>query len=217
MVRLIAFILTVLTLLSGCTIVYHNETQGKGNGQGYGLGSNANIFDAGEYVENIWDGELMLYAQEHATDISELIRALSTDVDAAGSAYGYRSVDQGGAWNFIASGIGIVTSVNTESRNGLIMLDVLDNDSKADVIIQIGPVIKGTSIRDSISIIRFDDFTNQLEFQNLATELNKKAYETVLAPITFHVGNEVAFIGMFTFSSAEEINIVPVSLAVGGA
>ena len=31
-------------------------------------------------------------------------------------------------------------------------------------LLQIGPVIKGTSIRDSLDFLKFDDFTNQLEF-----------------------------------------------------
>ena len=43
-----------------------------------------------------------------------------------------------------------------------------------EVVLQIGPAINGTALRDASGLITFDDFLNQLEYQNVATELNNR-------------------------------------------
>jgi len=202
-------------MCSGCTIEYHDQKGGRSGTDGNTFYFDDGSFDAKGYVDEIWDEELLPYALENNTDISAVIEELFKDVDSAGSLYGYRSVDQGGAWNFIVSGAGKAVSVNTESRNGLLDLDLPPYDGEADVKLQIGPVIRGTAIRDSMSFIKFDDFRNQIDFSNLATELNKKAYETVLEPLSFKAGDEITFVGAFTFSAVDDISIVPVSLTLG--
>ena len=81
--------------------------------------------------------------------------------------------------------------------------------------LQIGPVIRGTALRDALDFIRFTDFVNQLEFAGVATALNDHVVSAVLQAAPDLVsGAEVSFVGAVPVSGALEI--VPVKLAVTG-
>ncbi len=45
---------------------------------------------------------------------------------------------------------------------------------------QIGPVIRGTTLRDVLPFIDFTAFRNQIDFAELARGLNDQAYKTAL-------------------------------------
>jgi predicted lipoprotein len=76
-------------------------------------------------------------------------------------------------------------------------VDVAPYDGRADISIQIGPVLRGTALRDATGIVRFTDFVNQLQFADVANELNSRVLKTVLAPLdaTKLKGRVVAFAG----------------------
>ena len=70
-------------------------------------------------------------------------------------------------------------------------------DGRADISIQIGPVLRGAALRDATGIVRFTDFVNQLQFADVGNELNGRVLKTVLAPLdaTKLRGRVVAFAG----------------------
>ena len=84
-----------------------------------------------------------------------------------------------------------------------------------DVQVVTGPVIIGTALRDAVGI-NFSDFTNQIDYQNVGTQLNNRVKKDVVAPVkdSIAVGKTLAFDGAFSLLSPTSISIVPTRLAV---
>jgi predicted lipoprotein len=96
-------------------------------------------------------------------------------------------------------------------------VDLDPADGSADVLIQIGPVIKDSAIRDSLEFISFTDFTNQLEFTRLSNAFNKMVNKTVTGKLDRDnlMGKSISFNGAFTqLQDSDLIRITPVSLEV---
>ena len=51
--------------------------------------------------------------------------------------------------------------------------------------VQLGPIVKGTAIRDGVEGIDADNFTNQIEFAALSREFNKISIKQVDESIDF--------------------------------
>jgi predicted lipoprotein len=159
-------------------------------------------FDAGAFASSAWP-RLVREATQTATDVSEI---------AAGSSRPARFV----------KGTGVVAAVDRRSRVGVMQVR-LTGSSQATVAIQIGPVIRGTALRDASSFIRFSDFTNQSDYAAAANALNDHALRTVIesARIDALQGRTVAFAGAVARSAAARedgaIEVVPLQLEVLGA
>ncbi|WP_378951288.1 DUF2291 family protein [Pelosinus sp. sgz500959] len=202
-------------LFSGCklyTVVPNDKT--KDSQQGTVFYFQDENFDANQFVDSVWDSKVIPAINQKASDMSIVIQATKTDVDEAGKKYGIRSAQEGSPWNFIVKGKGRVLNVNTESRAGTIDIDLAPYDGKADFKIQIGPVIKGTAVRDSFDFIKYDDFKNQMVFAELSNAFHKKIASNLLAKTDFlgNKGKEVNFIGVFTFMPSQEILVTPISM-----
>jgi predicted lipoprotein len=84
---------------------------------------------------------------------------------------------------------------------------------------QIGPVLRGTALRDATGIVRFSDFVNQLQFADVGTELNERVLNAVLATLDKATlkGRVVIFAGVLTAESNAEPplrELIPVKLLV---
>jgi predicted lipoprotein len=87
------------------------------------------------------------------------------------------------------------------------------------VSIQIGPVLRGTSLRDATGVVRFTDFVNQLQFADAGNELNERVLKTVLASLDRSKlkGRVVSFAGTLVAEQNVEPplrELVPVKLSV---
>jgi predicted lipoprotein len=155
-------------------------------------------FDAGTFAASAWP-RVLREAEQTATDISELVIG-------AGSSSAARFV----------KGTGTVAAVDRRSRVG-VMRVLASGPKPAPVAIQIGPVIRGTAVRDASSFIRFSDFTNQFDFAGAANALNDQVLRSVVgaAPVDTIVGRTVAFVGATGKTPQREdgaIEVVPVRL-----
>ena len=161
------------------------------------------------------DDPLLVTVRAEATELAELLPALREDEEAASERYGHQV---GSSYNFIVTGQGQVLSVATESRAGLMNIDLEPPDGKADVALAIGPVVSGNALRDAMPFISFNDFTNQIEFANVSKALNTRALESAVRPLELEtmVGKQVRFYGAFTLTDPNEITVVPVEIEVGG-
>jgi predicted lipoprotein len=86
---------------------------------------------------------------------------------------------------------------------------------EADV--QVGPVIRGTAVRDALPFIRFSDFANQIEFALVASALNDHALEQLRhlpAPAAL-VGQRLRVVGALS-RSASSWEITPITVEVMG-
>lgn len=169
------------------------------------------------YVNSIWDAQLVPAVMKSAVDARVLINALSVSPADALTRYGHREAT--GPTYFLVKGEGVVTRVDTQSRTGLALVDVAPFDRRADVSIQIGPVLRGTSLRDAPGIVHFTDFVNQLQFADVGNELNSRVLRTVLASVTPATlkGRIVSFAGTLAAEGAADPplrELVPVRFAV---
>ncbi len=81
-----------------------------------------------------------------------------------------------------------------------------------DVVLQIGPIIRGNAIRDAASFINFDDFKNQVQFARLSKALNKKAMTNFTRPDSSWAGSTVDVLAAVTFNGSSVSEVVPLEI-----
>jgi predicted lipoprotein len=170
--------------------------------------------DQTSYVGQIWDSKLIPTVKEKAVDLDTLLSGLTTDEAGTSKKYGYKI---SGPYNFLVKFEGTVKEVNTKSRVGKVTMDVPLKSSRPEVILQIGPVIQGYSVRDAVGFIRFEQFTNQIEFADVADQINNRLYEQVLKDIDFNAaqGKTLSVYGAFTLDKGlSKVVITPVIIEV---
>lgn len=184
---------------------------------GRGLKEQATALPPAAYVDSVWESKLIPAVVKGAVDARVLLDALAKSPEEARTRYG-RCEASGGCY-FSVTGTGVVTAVDTRSRVGLAMIDVAPLDGRADVSVQIGPVLRGTSLRDATGLVRFTDFVNQLQFADVGNELNDRVLKTVLAAVGREalVRRTVSFVG--TLAAGEKTDpplreVVPVRLTM---
>jgi predicted lipoprotein len=156
-------------------------------------------------VSALWSSKLLPTIENSAVDARAFLDAyVKSPVDA--SARWGRHGENGPVYLEI-KGEGRVISVDTRSKVGLALVDVAPFDGKPDVTIQIGPVLRGTSLRDATGLVRFSDFVNQLQFADIGNELNERVLKTVLAPLELATlsGKRISFAG----TARAEVNSAP--------
>lgn len=198
---------TILLSLPGCKIVRRDQ-------QVSGSPGVSENFDPVAYVATIWEPKVLPLFETKAVDIGQVIDLLKKDPDQAGKQFGHRPDVEGSAWNFVVKGTGHITVANTESKAGTLEI-ALESGNK--VTLQIGPVIRGSAIRDVLPFFSFKDVTNQIEFSQVSRALNDQAMANVkaaLSPVPT-VGSIVEFRGAFTFSSPDKILVTPLFIQAG--
>ena len=211
-------LVSLLVLLLSCTIVSDEEEKAEGDkGEKLEIYFVDDTFKPDEYVEAIWDDKVVPYFRSKCLPIGEILPLWGEDQEAAGKAFGYREKAEGSPWNFRAKGSGVIVEVNTASRASTVAVDLDPPDGAAELVIQIGPVIKDTGVRDALEFISFTDFTNQLEFARLSNAFNKKVNAAVLSGLDREslMGRHVSFHGVFTqLQDTDLVRITPVELEV---
>ncbi|WP_417258021.1 DUF2291 family protein [Celeribacter sp.] len=167
------------------------------------------------YAREIWEAQVLPAVAQKLVPITELRAQMEQDADAAGQAHGMRPEGEANPWNFAVSGSGVIVEAKTQSRAAKLQVDT-DADGEADVTVQLGPVIRGTAIRDAMPFLSFTDFRDQIEFAKLAAGLNAMAHEGITIPEGDVVGQTVTFEGVFTYKNATtRPEIVPTALTFG--
>ena len=147
--------------------------------------------------------------------VAELRAAETADLDAAGEANANRGSGRGAAWNFLVSGTGTVIEAKLDSRARALSLDT-DNDGAADLTLQLGPVIRGTALRDAAPFYDFDEFRDQIEFAKLSRALNDRIPDLVTVPEGDLIGTSVSFIGVVPLKKADEkMMVMPIEVTFG--
>ncbi len=194
-----------LALLSGCKIIAtadKHKSASVNSAQAPDKG-----FDA--KVAELWPAKVLPYAQGKAGKFQDVQAAIAANADQGGAKYGYREKGDSNPWTLIAQIDGKIVAANTESRAATIDVDV-DGDGKADAQIQIGPVLRGTAIRDVLDFISFNDFTNQIDFAQFGKAFNTYANEHVLKPVPRDalVGKTVSALGAYALPMTGQLPLV---------
>lgn len=177
--------------LTACKIVKTTPEGEAAAAAGTEAGDDAKI---AKLVDETLASQLLPLVDKTAQPVADLRAALAGGIDAAGAAHGHRGAGEGAAWNFAVTGQGRVIEANLTSRARKAMLDT-DGDGKADVTLQLGPVIKGTALRDLAPFYDFNDFRDQIEFAKLGRAINDRVSAALTVPAGDLTGKTVSFTG----------------------
>ena len=197
-------LLILISVLSGCTFAtvrsLEEDEEAKAG------------FNADDFVDEIWDTQLLPTIADEAVEIDVLLAAIDEDEEAAIEAYGNRTST--GDFSFMTRGEAKLLALDRESRVGLGLLDLEPFDEEAEVFLAIGPVLRGNALRDAVGFIEFTDFTNQIEFGQVSNALKDRVDEAILSETDLDslIGQTIRFQGTFTLSDRDEIVIMPVVL-----
>lgn len=173
-------------------------------------------FDPKAQVADIWASKVLPALQSRAGEFNALRTAMKADLDAAGAEHGHRERGEGAPWNFVTRLKGRIVGGDTTLSAAKIEVDT-DGDGQADAQVQIGPIIRGTALRDSLPFISFTAYTNQVEFAQLANAFNDHAAALALKdlPRDKLVGRNVELLGVFTTDDATQVPVIlPVQLTL---
>lgn len=144
-----------------------------------------------------------------AVDAATLAAAIAKDAAAAGTQYG------------VAAGTGAqmpvkFTGVVGKGDSGIYDVAVEGVAPPVQIRVQTGPAINGTDLRDATGTISFGQFTNQIDYQNAGSALNKEMKKQVLAKIDVAnlTGKTVVVVGAFHLVDPKAWLVTPVQLAV---
>lgn len=199
--------------LAGCKFVPTSEKQNKASVNSAQAPDQG--FDA--KVAGLWTDKLLPYVRSKAAPLGEVIAAVASSPDAAGAKYGYKEKGGSAPWTLLATIDGKVVAANTQSRAATLDIDA-DGNGTADARVQIGPVIRGTAIRDSLSFVNFNDFTNQIDFAQFGKAFNTYVDKTLLEklPRDDLAGKQVKVVGAFPLPAAGELPLItPITIEVG--
>ncbi|MBB2971723.1 DUF2291 domain-containing protein [Mesorhizobium sp. RMAD-H1] len=206
-----------IVLAAGCKIK-KNEPQAAKADNGVEIFFDNAGFNADQFIAGMYSEKIAPYFREHAHDFNEVRAAIAADRQAAGEKYGHSENPVQTPWSFAVRLKGTVLDANTASRAAFVSVDT-DDDGKADAKVQLGPVIKGTSLRDALPLIPFSAFKNQIEYANVGRALNKYVYDNNLSklPRDNLKGKEVSVTGAFTLpAKGQEIVVTPAEITLSG-
>jgi predicted lipoprotein len=167
---------------------------------------------AAKFVDPIWATKVLPTIQEKAHDIAKILPEIRADPNTAGQKYGRREATN--PYNYMVKGTGKVIEMHTESQAGTATIEIPGLGEK--VALQIGPVVRGTALRDATGAVSFNQFTNQLDYADVSKEMNTRALKAALASVEPNsiAGKTVTFFGAFTFDphSKSPILITPVKI-----
>ena len=174
------------------------------------------VFDPTTVATNFWRDNAQSYFNEKAVDLVTMLNEANGDFASVASKYGYYSMGDSGELSFIVKGSGTVTAVKNKLRAGYLGVKLDGYDGSVQSRLQIGPVFKGSAVRDTIKLISYKDYKNQIEWAQVSVAFHNLISKEVLAPIDMASlqDKKVSFIGCFTVSRPSQIQITPVSLTV---
>lgn len=201
----LAFVL-ICTTFTGCvTVVSLNAASGPAN-----LNGKDDNFDAQAYIDSMFESKAVPALKEKAVDFAKLMTEANGDLSKVGDKYGRRA-EAGSPYNFVVKGTATVTDVKTDLRAGYVVLKVNGYTGNAVVKMAVGPVFKGTTTRDSIEVLKFENFKNQVTYAALSTAIHKDLTKELFTKIKASElkGKTIDFYGTFSSEQNSEIWMTP--------
>jgi predicted lipoprotein len=108
------------------------------------------------------------------------------------------------------------TGVAGAAKSGIYTVAVPGLPSTLTIRVQTGPAVNGTDLRDSTGTVTFDQFTNQIEYQNAGSALNKEMKTQVLAKVDTAnlTGKTLSVVGVFQLVNPNSWLVTPAKLDV---
>lgn len=201
------------SLLCSCRFVPTADVQKLSAQQG----GNAAVFDPDAMAASIWASKVLPYFEKKAGPFLEVRDLAARSADEAGARFGYRPKSGDVPWALLVRLEGVIVAADTESRAATISVDATGKGA-ADAIVQIGPALRGTAIRDALDFVSFNDFTNQIDFARYGKAFNTYLNSEILEKLPREplVGRKVTVVGAYPFNSAGDVPLVtPVEMTLG--
>lgn len=194
-------------LLSSCKIVYDDE-----NASDIPPGPEGDLARNTERLNSTFESQLIPLINDKALDILAFRSALDAGIDNAGEQHGNRGSGMGAAWNFAIGDSGEIVEAKLDTSARKLGVDT-DADGEADVTVQLGPVIRGTALRDFAPFYNFDEFRDQIEFAKLSRAINERIKPGLVVPDGDLIGRNVLFTGIAPLKKpTDTIVLTPVSI-----
>ncbi|THD43472.1 MAG: DUF2291 domain-containing protein [Bradyrhizobium sp.] len=201
-------------LLASCRLIPTAEVKSMGDTS---LMNGAASFDPDKIVASIWAAKVIPYFEQKAGPFVAVIDLAANAPDEAGAKYGYRAKSDGAPWTLMVKIAGTIVAADTDSRAATVGVDARGN-GKPDAIVQIGPAMRGTAIRDALDFVSFNDFTNQIDFARFGKSFNTYVNHAALEklPRSDLLGRKITLIGAFTldFTGGPPL-VTPVEITIG--
>ncbi len=166
--------------------------------------------DAATYAAENYD-EIAAYVDDDAQDLATLLADLAGGADEAefGNTSGASS-----AYAFPVT----FTATAGDVTPPTLPVTVEGVPAETTVVVQVGPALNGTALRDVSGLVSFNSFTNQLEYQEVGTELNTIVRDEVLAGFdaAAAAGQTVRVTGAFLRVNPQLVSVVPTAIEVVG-
>ncbi len=207
LILLMAAVVSVASM-SGCMKIIKIGEEGKYTGEVE--------FNAGDDVAAIWDSAALPELTTKATELGAFLTEANGNLKSLADKYGKYSMGTSGTLNYTVMGTVTVKEVNTEKKAGYMTVSLEGYTGPITLKIQIGTVYKGTAVRDSLDIIKFEDYKNQVDYAAVSQSIHNIIQSTVIDKLELSnlVGKQIDFIGCFTVDKEDEILITPVALTV---
>lgn len=169
----------------------------------------AQQFDPVGYADERFDSEIVPQIEKDAVDLAALLDDLAGGADEG--EFGH-APGTGSSFSFPVEFTGVAGAPN----GSILPVTVPGVPGDVTVQVQIGPALNGTALRDVTGTVSFNEFTNQLEFQEVATEFNNRVRDGVLADVdpAQLEGKTVRVVGAYTRVNPALVSVVPVVFEV---
>ncbi len=147
--------------------------------------------------------------EKAAVEAADLAAAIAEDKAAAAEKYG-KPGSVGPMFPVKFSG------VVGEGSSGVFKLAVGGLPEGVGIRVQTGPAINGTEVRDATGTVHFEQFTNQIEYQDAGAALNNEIKNQVLAGLNREElpGKTIEVVGVFQLINPANWLVTPVRLKV---
>lgn len=171
-------------------------------------------FSAGDDVAGFWESQAIPELTEKAVELTDFLNEAKGDFKSLADKYGKYSMGTSGELTYTVKGTGTISEINTESKAGTMTITLDGYTGSEDIKIQVGSVIKGSSVRDAIEFIKYGDYKNQEEYAAVNQSINSIIMESVINPekAVEMNGKTVEFVGCFTVSDNKTVLITPIQL-----
>lgn len=168
-------------------------------------------FSPQSYAQEKYESEIAPDIEKRATDLATVSAALKADPAAAAKQYGVVSGSSPAVYSVKLTGV-----AGKADANGQVPVKVAGFPEDIKVLVQMGPAVNGTAIRDATGQVDFTAFKNQIDYQNVGAELNNQVKKLVLANVdkASLEGKTVAVTGAFPLINPAAYIITPIKVEV---
>ncbi len=169
-------------------------------------------------LESLWQDKIPDFANTRAIKFNELTKLQSLENDELATFASKNSNDA--KWHIFISDDAKILELHTkkpegdERKDAYALIDFPPYDNKADAKLQLGPIFKGSSLRDSLPFASFSNFTNQMEYSKSSRQLHKYVEEQVTKNkrASLAEGQQLKLLSVGTLEFSDLLLLTPINI-----